>query len=167
LRKCFSLPGKDYDMITLLIPVLTILATWLTARVISRAAVKHPEQFTEPLGQLLETGLSPEQTQNLLPVVETHVDVFLREKLPASMPVFKMFIGDSTIKMVKDVFMKELDELLPILIKESNPAGIIKSSLTQKKLEKVFKPALRKAELAGLLFGVVAGGLQLILLLFR
>jgi uncharacterized membrane protein YheB (UPF0754 family) len=50
--------------------------------------------------------------------LEKYMDQFLRVKLPEAMPVFKMFIGDSTIEQVKGVFMKEADHMLPEMIEE-------------------------------------------------
>ena len=68
--------------------------------------------------QLISKLTSEENIQTIKPVIEKYMDKFLREKLPEAMPVFKMFIGDSTINQVKGVFMNEADHLLPEMIEE-------------------------------------------------
>ena len=50
-------------------------------------------------------------------MVEKHIDDFLNHKLKASMPMIAMFIGDKTINQLKAVFMQELEELFPVIMK--------------------------------------------------
>ena len=52
-------------------------------------------------------------TPGILPLADTHVDDFLRNKLPKAMPVMSMLVGDKTIAQLKAVFMDELRTLLP------------------------------------------------------
>lgn len=52
-------------------------------------------------------------TPGILPLADTHVDDFLRNKLPKKMPVMSMLVGDKTIAQLKAVFMEELQDLLP------------------------------------------------------
>lgn len=49
----------------------------------------------------------------LFPFLESHIDHFLRHKLGREMPMIGMFIGDKTIDALKDIFMKELEEVFP------------------------------------------------------
>lgn len=49
----------------------------------------------------------------LLPFLESHIDDFLRHRLPKAMPVISMFVGDKTINSLKEIFMKEMEELFP------------------------------------------------------
>lgn len=58
----------------------------------------------------------PEKISALKPVVEDHLDHFLRNKLPQAMPMIAMFIGDSTINQIKTTLAAELDLLFPKLI---------------------------------------------------
>jgi hypothetical protein len=67
---------------------------------------------------LFRSNLLKDSSKSMLPVVETHMDIFLKEKLPEAMPVFKMFIGESTTSQVKGVFMKEVDTMLPEMINQ-------------------------------------------------
>jgi len=58
-----------------------------------------------------------EALKKIMPIIESHIDEFLRHKLGKAMPVISMFIGDKTINQLKGVFMKELEEIFPSTIK--------------------------------------------------
>ena len=58
----------------------------------------------------------PENLAHLLPLAETHIDSFLRVKLVKAMPVVGMFVGDKTIQLLKELFMAELQTLLPDIL---------------------------------------------------
>lgn len=55
----------------------------------------------------------PANFQKILPVAEEHIDHFLRVKLKEAMPMIGMLIGDRTINQLKEIFIKELEELFP------------------------------------------------------
>jgi uncharacterized membrane protein YheB (UPF0754 family) len=89
---------------------------------------KRQRQFAEKLGRLVSTELisfkeiegkitSSENVQKIMPFVESHIDLFLREKLGEQMPMLKMFIGDKIVDQMKEIFLKELEELFPLLMK--------------------------------------------------
>jgi uncharacterized membrane protein YheB (UPF0754 family) len=89
---------------------------------------KKQRQIAESLGrivgqQLLSFGdientlTDPQNVQRILPMVEEHVDHFLRNKLKEAMPMVAMFIGDKTIGQLKAVFMQELTELFPVILR--------------------------------------------------
>lgn len=90
---------------------------------------KRQEQFAEKLGKLVSRELlsfsdieekisNPENLKKVLPMVETHIDHFLRVKLGESMPMISMFIGDKTIEKLKGTFMEELEILFPKVMKD-------------------------------------------------
>jgi uncharacterized membrane protein YheB (UPF0754 family) len=58
----------------------------------------------------------PAQVQKIMPVIEEHIDDFLRNKLKKQMPVISVFIGEKTIESLKKVFMTELETLFPKII---------------------------------------------------
>ena len=60
----------------------------------------------------------PQKIKNVIPLVETHLDSFLRERLPKAMPVLSMFIGDSIVQQIKIHLVTELDTLFPVLISQ-------------------------------------------------
>jgi uncharacterized membrane protein YheB (UPF0754 family) len=89
---------------------------------------KRQKQIAESLGKIVgqellsfsdieETITHPENVQKILPAAEKHIDHFLRVRLKESMPVISMFIGEKTINQFKDVFMQELSELFPVIMK--------------------------------------------------
>lgn len=88
---------------------------------------KKQQQIAESLGrivgqQLLSFGdiektiTDPQHVHRILPVVEEHIDHFLRAKLKEAMPMVAMFIGEKTIGQLKAVFMQELEELFPVIL---------------------------------------------------
>jgi uncharacterized membrane protein YheB (UPF0754 family) len=88
---------------------------------------KRQRQFAERLGRMVSEELlsfadiesrvtSPDNLRRLMPVVEQHVDEFLRRRLPELFPVISMFIGEKTLGELKGHFMNELERLFPILM---------------------------------------------------
>jgi uncharacterized membrane protein YheB (UPF0754 family) len=51
-----------------------------------------------------------------MPVVDKHIDDFLRVRLADAMPVVSMFIGEKTINQLKEVFMTEMKTLFPVIM---------------------------------------------------
>lgn len=89
---------------------------------------KRQQQFAEKLGKLvsqellsfqdIETKITdPQNIAKVLPVVETHIDHFLRNRLGEVFPMISMFIGEKTIQELKTVFMKELEVIFPTTLK--------------------------------------------------
>ncbi|KAA2243434.1 DUF445 family protein [Chitinophaga agrisoli] len=149
---------------------------------------KRQRQLAEKLGKLVAEELfsfddirqkltDPEKIKNIIPLVEDHLEQFLRVKLPAAMPVLSMFIGDSTIKQVKDVLVKELDTLFPIMIdqylqnaqKELDLERMVTekvAALSSDKLEQVLQETMsRELRLVAVFGGVVGFIIGLVYLL--
>ena len=89
---------------------------------------KRQRQIAESLGKIVgqellsfgdieQTITNPENVRKILPLAEEHIDNFLRNKLKESMPMIAMFIGDKTINQLKVVFMTELEEIFPVIMK--------------------------------------------------
>jgi uncharacterized membrane protein YheB (UPF0754 family) len=89
---------------------------------------KRQRQFAEKLGKLVSTELisfkeieekitSADNLKKIMPFVEGHIDLFLREKLGEQMPMLKMFIGDKIVDQMKEIFLRELETLFPLLMK--------------------------------------------------
>jgi uncharacterized membrane protein YheB (UPF0754 family) len=104
---------------------------------------KRQDAFAQKLGKLVSDELlsfadieqkiaNPDNVQKVLPLVETHIDDFLRVRLKEKMPVISMFIGDKTIQELKAVFMGELEALFPQLL-----SGYINSMKNELDLEKI------------------------------
>jgi len=152
---------------------------------------KRQQQFAEKLGKLVSQELlsfddiqqklvHPDNIQKLMPVVEEHIDQFLRKKLADEMPVISMFIGENTIQQLKGIFMKELESLFPVIMQRY--MGHLQQELdlekivTQKvaafssdKLEEILQSILSKefrfVELIGAFLGFIIGLLQVLLTL--
>jgi uncharacterized membrane protein YheB (UPF0754 family) len=118
----------------------------------------------------------PSNLIKAMPFVENHVDNFLRHRLKEEMPMVGMFIGDKTIQSMKEIFMKELENLFPEVMKQL--AGNMKNeldieqivtdklnALPEGKLEKMLVKELRILVIAGALTGFLIGLLQIILIL--
>src|SRR5215467_996354 len=63
-----------------------------------------------------EKVTDPAQVQKIMPVIEEHVDHFLRNKLKKEMPMVGMLIGEKTIGSLKKVFLAELENMFPAVI---------------------------------------------------
>ncbi|TDH27370.1 hypothetical protein EXU57_07220 [Segetibacter sp. 3557_3] len=117
--------------------------------------------------------------QQLNPMIEQHIDVFLRHKLKQEIPMIGSLIGDRTISQLKTVFMKQLEELFPQVMETYFEKAITKTEL-QPILERTvgraihytiiagptfFKGELRSLQWLGAVFGFIIGLLQLLLIL--
>ncbi len=152
---------------------------------------KRQKQIAESLGRIVgqellsfkdieETITHPENVQKILPAAEQHVDHFLRVRLKENMPVISMFIGDKTINQLKEVFMQELAELFPVIMKSyinnlKNDLDLEKivvekvAAFSSEKLEKMLNQILTKefrfVEIIGAALGFFIGVLQILLTL--
>ena len=90
---------------------------------------KRQQQFAEKLGKLVSDELlsfkeishkitDPSNIDRLLPLVDEHIEHFLKVKLKETMPMISMFIGEKTIAQLKGVFMEELQTLFPVLMEK-------------------------------------------------
>lgn len=152
---------------------------------------KRQQQFAEKLGKLVSEELlsfedieskisNPANISKLMPLVEEHIDHFLRVKLPEQMPVISMFIGDKTIKQLKEVFITELTELFPAIMKnymnnlqeDLNLEKIVSQKVagfSSDKLEQILNAIMAKefrfVEIIGGVLGFLIGLLQVFLTL--
>lgn len=188
----------------LLIPVLTAFAGWLTIKVaftlLFRPVLptkilgftfqgiipRYQKQMASHAGNFAAASFSldsieekikdPKNFEAVKPVIETHIDDFLRYKLKEQMPMISMFIGDKTIQSLKTVFIQEIENLFPRVMhqfagnlkQELNIASLVTSkieSIAPSLIEAQLKPKLGKATLLGVLIGLLIGVLQLIILL--
>ena len=131
-------------------------------------------------GDIEQKITDPENVQKILPHIDAHIDDFLRHKLKKSMPVISMFIGEKTIQELKSVFMKELEELFPLVMK--NYIGNMKNDLdlerivsekvagfSSDRLEEMLNQILTKefrfVEVIGAALGFLIGIVQILLTL--
>ena len=116
-----------------------------------------------------------------MPTVEGHVDNFLRNKLSDEMPFLSLFIGERTIRSLKNIFMQELETLFPQLMKsyashlqqELDLEKIVTekvSAFSSDKLESILYQIMSKefrfVEILGGVIGFIIGILQVLLSYF-
>lgn len=152
---------------------------------------KRQQQFAAKLGKLVSEELlsfsdiekkivDPKNIELLMPYVETHIDHFLRVKLPEEMPMISMFVGDRTIAQMKTVFISELELLFPLLMtnymgqleKELDLEKIVVekvSNFSSDKLEEILLAIMSKefrfVEIIGGVLGFLIGLFQVLLTL--
>ena len=104
-------------------------SNWLLIKMLFRLFSKRQTQLAQTLGPLItkefvsfsdleEKITNPESIKNIMPVAEVHIDDFLRNKLKDAFPMIGMLIGDRTINTLKEIFMKELEAIFPVIMKE-------------------------------------------------
>ncbi len=123
----------------------------------------------------------PASLQKVMPVIEDHIDDFLRNKLKKEMPVIGMLVGDKTINSLKKVFMAELESLFPKIMRNfvSNMTNDfnIEQMISQKingisvaQLEAAFyqnfSKELRLVSLLGALVGLLTGLITMMIIYY-
>ena len=157
-----------------------------------RGILPHKKEFiVKSLSQIVSDELlnadmlkekltDPEILQKAMPVIETHIDNFLNVNLKESIPVIGMFIGDRITRQLKDLFMKELEELFPSVMsqfmsdlsqsKKLEHEIVVKLDSIQietveNKFYQTFKKELKRIEFTFAFIGLAAGIFQLIIIL--
>ena len=152
---------------------------------------KRQQQFAMKLGKLVSNELlsfedieqkiaNPQNVEKLMPVLEGHIDTFLKEKLTVQIPMLAMFVGEKTIAQVKAVFMAELQELFPILMKQymttlqteldmeqivTDKVGRFSSDKLEEILNQIMSTEFRFVEIIGGVLGFLIGIVQVLLTL--
>ena len=193
----------------LLIPLLTALTGWLVIRLSlfllfqpikpkkilgltwQGVLPRQQEKIAGEIGKFAATEFTsvndleqkvsdPQNFESIKPLIETHIDEFLRHKLKEQMPMIGMFIGDKTVQSLKIVFLQEIESLFPRVMLQF--AGNIKSDLnieqvianriaglSPEKLNAAMRgklsPQFRTASFLGAGIGLLIGIIQLIILL--
>ncbi len=148
---------------------------------------KRQNQVADKIGNMVAMELihfddiasrinDPEELQKLTPVIEKHLDDFLKVKLKEKLPVIAMFVTGSTLDKIKEGMLEEINILLPDLISrytDSLSQKIdIKKMVTQKvanfssdKLEQILESVMKKEfaflEIIGGVLGFIIGLIQM------
>ena len=150
---------------------------------------KRQQQFAEKLGKLVSAEFlsfddieqkisNPANLKKIMPMIENHMDDFLRNRLGAEMPVISMFIGDKTISKLKESFMKEIEVLFPQVMKQyatnlkdeldleqiviKKVAGFSSDKL-EEVLYQIMSKEFRFVEIIGAVIGFIIGVVQVII----
>lgn len=150
---------------------------------------KRQQQFAEKLGRLVSAEFlsfedieqkisNPENLKQVMPMIENHIDNFLRHRLKDEMPVISMFIGDKTINTLKTAFMNEIETLFPQVMKQyaanlKNELDLEQiviekvSNFSSDKLEEVLYQIMSKefrfVEIIGAVIGFIIGLVQILI----
>lgn len=153
---------------------------------------KRQQVFAARLGKLVSDELlsftdistkitHPSNLKSVMPLIEKHIDRFLREQLPEQMPLISMFIGESTIQELKGVFVRQLEVLFPEIMQSYvhtlKDQLDLEAIVTQKvagfssdKMEQILMSIMQKefrfVEIIGGILGFVIGMLQVVLTVF-
>lgn len=154
---------------------------------------KRQQVFAAKLGKLVSDELlsfsdisskltHPDNLKSVMPVIEKHIDRFLREQLPEQMPLISMFIGESTIQELKGVFVKQLEVIFPEVMqtyvhKLKNQLDL-EAIVTQKvsgfssdKMEQILMSIMQKefrfVEIIGGILGFLIGLLQVFITILQ
>ncbi|MFN7586057.1 MAG: DUF445 domain-containing protein [Bacteroidota bacterium] len=150
---------------------------------------KRQQVFAARLGKLVSDELlsfsdistkitNPSNLKSVMPLIEKHIDRFLREQLPEQMPLISMFICESTIQEIKGVFVRQLEVLFPEIMQSYvhtlKEQLDLEAIVTQKvagfssdKMEQILMSIMQKefrfVEIIGGMLGFVIGLLQVLL----
>ena len=193
----------------ILIPVLTAFTGWAVIRLLIKILFRplHPKNLfgytwqgilssqkfsiADKIGKYVASEFSsfeaidqkicdPENFEKVKPLIETHIDDFLRYKLKEQMPMISMFIGDKTIDTLKSVFIKEIEDLFPQVMlqfagnlkNELNLEQMVSSKIAAVSPEQIenllYKKMIREirvASLFGAAIGLLIGLIQLAIIL--
>lgn len=146
----------------------------------------HMEQWSQQLatlvydkivahGPAIEAEISSEERiAQLMPFIESHIDEFLRVKLPVAMPMIGMLIGDKTIQQIKDVFVAEIKTLFPKILLEyfrnlttdGKLKAIIQKQLCEftsnaylQRVRASCRPLVLRMKIYSILFGLIFGAI--------
>lgn len=150
---------------------------------------KRQKEFAEKLGKMVSRELvsyeeiqqkisNPENLQKIMPLIDGHIENFLRVKLGDEMPFISLFIGENTIQSLKKMFMQELETLFPQIMQsytnklreELDFEKIVTEKVTafsSEKLEsiifQIMKKEFRYVEILGGVIGFLIGWLQILI----
>ncbi|MBL7744309.1 MAG: DUF445 domain-containing protein [Chitinophagaceae bacterium] len=167
----------------LIIPVISAVigftGSWIAGIILTKKIIpSRQEEMAKMIGQKAAEGFSitdmeqrvadPENIKKVMPVVEAHIDDFLRHKLKAKMPMIGMLIGDKTINSLKEVFLKEIEEMFPQVMakftgnlkNEINIEALITAkirSVGPGAIRESLSPVLKYFGLSGAVVGFVIG----------
>ncbi|OQP49716.1 DUF445 domain-containing protein [Niastella yeongjuensis] len=176
------------------LPLSSAFVGWLSNQLVIkmafRAFSKRQTQLAQTLAPLLarefasfskleEKITNPESIKKIMPVAEVHMDDFLRNKLKEGFPMITM-VGDRTLNTLKEIFMKELESIFPVIMKEYmqnleqdlNLEQTITNKIANLNAQKIkttiyqhAAPELRKAALLGAGIGFVVGLVQVTIIM--
>ena len=128
------------------------LLTWIGFRLFLNKFSDRAGFFA---GEIQKQLTHPSVTASVMPVIENHMDDFLRTRLSKEFPMISMFIGDKTITSLKTTFIREIQTMLPgVMVRFSETLG--------SRLKKPLLDIGRKLIISGTLVGFIIGVIHLL-----
>jgi len=150
---------------------------------------KRQELFAQKLGTLVSKELisvdelvskinGGDATKEALPFIEQHIDRFIHTKLKEEIPLLSMFIKDSTIDGIKQSMIREIELMLPEVLRKVtdkiktnvNVEEIVYDKVknfSSDKLEEILYSIMKKEfvfiEVIGAVLGFIIGIVQILI----
>jgi uncharacterized membrane protein YheB (UPF0754 family) len=179
----------NYSLLLILFisAIISWLGSWIAGKIfLYRIIPRRQQALAEKIGKAVSAAFSfadlekkivdPDNIKKIMPLVEEHIDDFLRNKLKEKMPVVGMFIGNKTIDSLKEVFLKEIEDLFPQVLKQFS--GNLQSELDIEKmvinkittvrpasLEKMLSSAFSYFQFTAFLTGFIIGLINIVIFL--
>jgi len=151
---------------------------------------KRQKQLAEKLGDVVANELfsikdikekldDPELTKHAVDIIDAKVDHYLREKLPESMPMLKMFMNDNLVTNIKTKMVQEFQTSIPSILQgfasKLEEKVDIKQIVSEKvtnfstsKFEEILFSIMKKEfkfiEIVGAVLGFLIGCIQILLI---
>jgi len=151
---------------------------------------KRQKQLAEKLGDVVANELfsikdikskldDPELTAYAVKVIDEKVDHYLRNKLPESMPMLKMFMNDGLVSSIKTKMVQEFETSIPSILQAfaskleekvdikqivSEKVSNFSTSKFEEILFSIMKKEFKFIEIVGAVLGFLIGCIQLLLL---
>lgn len=114
---------------------------WIS-KLANTIANKLSYQLSQSGPQIIEAITNNNAIEQIRPMVEEEVEKFLREKLPAQMPMISMFIGDRTINQLKGIFVTEVEVIFPMFMEKYASENILNNPILNNKIKDSIEQAL-------------------------
>ncbi|MFT3934668.1 MAG: DUF445 domain-containing protein [Chitinophagaceae bacterium] len=180
----------------LVFPLIAAVIGWLIASLLlklifQRIVPSRQNEFAQSIGKMAASFVSvedieqkithPDNVKKIMPQAEEHIDQFLRVRLVKEMPVVGMFVGDKTINQLKSLFIKELEQLFPEIMKNymsrlqedfnieqllATKVSAIPPATIENTLRNSLKKEITQVKLAFALLAFFIAGLQLVVFYF-
>ena len=139
-------------MILYLVPFIASFIGWATNWILIKVLLsnisKKQQLLAASLGKIVSQELfntdaitgklkEPGKLAELTPVIESHIDNYLKVKLLEKMPYLATFIGDSTLVKIKEGMMEEIEALLPIVITQYADSMLQQINIEQTVTDKI------------------------------
>lgn len=175
-----------------LVPLVSAVSGMIIAQVVGKMLLNRIPGLLQSLARSAGSELFPlndirskisdkNNLQNIMPLIDEHIDEFLRYKMSKAMPMIGMFIGDKTISQLKSIFLQELEDLFPVVMDKymenlshdqylqalmSQKISAVPPERWKAVIKTTMKKQLAQIPVAGFLAGLIIGLVQVLVLYF-